>query len=258
MAAWFADYEPLKSGESLRDDVWSFIGVVLAPDVVDWRFGAARDRYLGGVRNTFQRLWLRARAFDRGREDNDRWRLLEELTEDALVQITERPSLGNDVVISCAIAEAWVRAAQRYGRGAMQSLMRDAAIKIRILSFVRDLSSISSTELASLLDGVFESLERTTSSLVEFEIENLNDAEKILREEQGLAVIEAATRLREEARSLGVLSPKSESALEAISMSRFELSSSEKNAVRFLLGRLQEKGVFAVEVKDFCAINDLL
>jgi hypothetical protein len=65
-AAWFADQTILASGEALRDDVWSFIGVVLAPDIVYWRFGTARKRYIGGVRNTFQRLWIRGVALDRG------------------------------------------------------------------------------------------------------------------------------------------------------------------------------------------------
>jgi hypothetical protein len=95
-AAWFADQTILASGEALRDDVWSFIGVVLAPDIVYWRFGTARKRYIGGVRNTFQRLWIRGVALDRGVDSLARWELLEELTEDALVQITERPSLSGD------------------------------------------------------------------------------------------------------------------------------------------------------------------
>ena len=61
-AAWLAENPTLASGEALRDDVWMFIGVAMAPDIVHWRFGPARERYLGGVRNTFQRLWLRARS----------------------------------------------------------------------------------------------------------------------------------------------------------------------------------------------------
>ena len=110
LGASFAEMPLLSSGEALRDDFWAFIGVALAPDVVHWRFGAAwaRERYLGGVRNTFQRLWLpimSAWALDRGDQHPRRWQLLEELTEDALVQITERPSIGADPVLSRAIAD---------------------------------------------------------------------------------------------------------------------------------------------------------
>ena len=50
---------------------------------------------------------MRARALDRGEQHPRRWQLLEELTEDALVQITERPSIGADPVLARAIAEAW-------------------------------------------------------------------------------------------------------------------------------------------------------
>src|SRR6056297_3232419 len=35
-AAWLADAEIVDSGEALRDDVWNFVGAVLAPDIVHW------------------------------------------------------------------------------------------------------------------------------------------------------------------------------------------------------------------------------
>src|SRR5690606_5398370 len=44
---WTAVTEELTAGEALRDDVWSFIAVIMAPDVVNWRFGRARERYTG-------------------------------------------------------------------------------------------------------------------------------------------------------------------------------------------------------------------
>ena len=59
LSASLAEMRLLSNGEALRDDFWTFVGTSLAPDVVYWRFGEARARYLGGVRNTFQRLWLR-------------------------------------------------------------------------------------------------------------------------------------------------------------------------------------------------------
>src|SRR5690606_17820748 len=80
---WLAQEDLFCSGEALRDDVWSFVGAVLAPDIVHWRFGTHIDRYLGGPRNTFQRLWMRGRALDRGVDHPNRWQLLHALTEDA-------------------------------------------------------------------------------------------------------------------------------------------------------------------------------
>ena len=141
--------DPLfRSGEALRDDVWTFVGTALAPDVVHWRFGTARERYLGGIRNAFQRLWMRGRALDRGAGHRERWELLGELTEDALVQITERPSLGGDSVVARAIAEAWLRASCRHGRTAMEPIMRRAALRVRIWNEIRSLADLPSEDLA--------------------------------------------------------------------------------------------------------------
>ena len=157
-AAWLADCSTISPGEALRDDVWAFFCIVVFPDVVRWRFGSASERYLGGVRNTLQRLWLRAFAVDRGRDSGDRWGLLRDLTEDALVQITERPSIGGDPVLAREIAEAWVRASVRHGRGQMEGIMRRAVLRIRIADEARSLSSLENVVLGELLDGYFEAI----------------------------------------------------------------------------------------------------
>ncbi len=155
VAALLAEEQMFASGEALRDDVWAFLGVSLAPDVVNWRFHAARERYLGGVRNTFQRLWMRGRALDRGAGHSDRWGLLVELTEDALVQITERPSLGGDPVLARAIAEGWLRAEHHYGKRAMEPIMRRAALRIRIWNEIRSLADLPSEQLARVIADAF-------------------------------------------------------------------------------------------------------
>lgn len=156
LSTWLFQQQILQSGESLRDDVWSFIGVVVAPDIVHWRFGSSRERYLGGIRNTFQRLWFRARCLDRGVDAEDRWGLLVSLTEDALVQITERPSIGADAVLSRALGEAWVRASSRIGKGRMEDVMRLAILRLRIRNEVRALYLLQEQELAALLDEFFD------------------------------------------------------------------------------------------------------
>lgn len=166
VSAWLAENPLLASGESLRDNTWIFIGVVMAPDIVHWRFGASRERYLGGIRNTFQRLWMRGRVLDRGPGSDGRWDLLDELTEDALVQITERPSIGGDPILARAIAEAWVRAAMRHPKGRMEPIMRHAVLRIRIQNEIRSMSNLSRDELERMLDAFFDIAEETiTASL---------------------------------------------------------------------------------------------
>jgi len=152
---WAATCRELNSGEALRDDVWSFLTAVMAPDVVYWRFGAARERYHGGVRNAFQRLWLRAMVLDRGEDCPDRWGLLRDLTEDALVQITERPAIGADPVVARALGEAWVRASARYGRRRMEAVMRLATLRLRIRNEIRALAFLPRETLAALMDDEF-------------------------------------------------------------------------------------------------------
>jgi hypothetical protein len=160
LADWISANAELHSGEALRDDVWSHIGVVMAPDIVHWRFGKSRERYLGGVRNTFQRVWLRARALDRGEGSDDRWGLLRELTEDALVAITERPAIGADPVLAREVAEGWVRTAQRIGRNRMEPIMRLATMRLRIRNEIRGLSSLPNNELMTCVDEFFGLAER--------------------------------------------------------------------------------------------------
>lgn len=157
LSAWLFQQELFQSGEALRDDVWSFVGVVIAPDIVHWRFGSSRERYLGGIRNTFQRLWFRARCLDRGAGAEDRWGLLVSLTEDALVQITERPSIGADAVLARALGEAWVRASSHIGKGRMEDVMRLAILRLRIRNEIRALYLLPEQELAVLLDELFGS-----------------------------------------------------------------------------------------------------
>ena len=160
IAIWLAGNPIFASGEALRDDVWAFVGVSLAPDIVHWRFGPTQNRYLGGVRNTFQRLWMRAKALDRGPGAADQWQLIRELSEDAHVQIQERPSIGADPVLARAIAEAWLRAAGRHGKERMEPIMRGAALRIRIQNETRNLSGLPRSELEAVLDGLFDNAAR--------------------------------------------------------------------------------------------------
>jgi hypothetical protein len=155
LAPWIAGVEEFRSGEALRDDAWCFLAVAVVPDIVHWRFGASRERYLGGVRNCFQRVWLRARALDRGEDHRDRWGLVDQLTEDALVQITERPSIGADPILAHALAEGWVRTAGRIGRGRMEAVMRLAIMRLRIRNEIQALSLLHETDLADVIDIIF-------------------------------------------------------------------------------------------------------
>lgn len=151
------ELDALDSPESLRDDIWSFISVVAAPDVVAWRFPDRNpERFKGGVRNAFQRLWVRSRALDRGVDHPDRWALLETITEDGLVQIFERPSLGGNHRLARAIAEGWAHTAASEGRAMMEGVMRRAVKLIRLRNEIQDVAALPSAELKEFIATAFE------------------------------------------------------------------------------------------------------
>ena len=269
MAALLAEDPLFASGEALRDDVWTFIGTSLAPDIVHWRFGAAQERYLGGVRNTFQRLWMRGRALDRGAGHRERWQLLDELTEDALVQITERPSLGGDPVLARAIAETWLRASRHYARSAMEPVMRRAALRIRIRNEIRSLADLPSELLTGSLDDAFDiatdhaATAETGDERRATEVDGTEgpcgtacdkaDSQHTQNSEMPMGVPSdsvsiAAMRVLLAARKRGWISPKSEKALNALQEGNLRLASSERNALDYLLSRMRSGALLHNEV----------
>lgn len=154
---WLAGHPQLASPESLRDDVWAFLACILLQECVVWRYSALqRARFSGGVRNTFQRLWMRGRTLDQGeRAGDDRWRLLEGLSEDALVQIFERASIASDAQLARAIAAGWLETAERIGRARMEDVMRRATKLIRLRNQIIDLTYLSPEELAREVENAF-------------------------------------------------------------------------------------------------------
>lgn len=174
-AIFLAQKSELSTGEGLRDDVWAFMTLVLAADVVAWRFpdksktkGSDFDdgeddtkkgrvsRFSGGVRNAFQRLWVRGVTLDRGVNNSARWELVEKLTEDAMVQIFERASISGNPALAIAMAEGWLRTSKKIGRSPMESVMRSATKIIRVKSQICDLLYIPAEELDDVLNEAFE------------------------------------------------------------------------------------------------------
>ena len=265
LGASFAEVPLLSSGEALRDDFWTFIGVTLAPDVVHWRFRAARERYVGGVRNTFQRLWLRARALDRGEQHPRRWELLEELTEDALVQITERPSISADPVLARAVGEAWLRAKRHHGKGAMEPIMRRAILRVRIWNEIRSLADLPTETLACVLGEAFGlpaegRCEEPSAS------EEVHGSHPVAGSGDGDAqrqpisvslgtprdpvspTARAARRVLTEARKRRWASPKSTAALIALQEGTSDLALSQRNALIYLLERMRRVAALPEDV----------
>lgn len=141
--------------EALRDDVWAFLAAVLLPDVVSWRFGSTAERYRGGVRNAFQRLWMRGASFQKG-AGGDRWEIVEHLGEDANVQILERPSLSASPDVARAIGEEWLALYRRPLGAALEAVTRRAAISLRITNQVLYLAALDDQALRAEVSRHFQ------------------------------------------------------------------------------------------------------
>lgn len=156
VAIRLGDHEALSTGEALRDDVWAFLSSALLPDVVSWRFADRNpERFRGGVRNAFQRLWIRGSTLDLGEDASNRWQLVEALSEDAMVQIFERASLSADRNLAQAIAAAWLETSRRIGRGRMEIVMRTATKLIRLRNEIVDLGFLEDATLKREVERIF-------------------------------------------------------------------------------------------------------
>lgn len=153
---FLATHDALQTGEALRNDVWAFITTVVAPDVVHWRFPDTKpERYHGGIRNAFQRLWLRGNALDRGESHPDRWELVRSIPEDAAVQILERPSVGGRPRLALAMGEGWLEMRKRIPSGQQEDVMRRASKIIRLQNQILDLQFLSDDQLSALVTEAF-------------------------------------------------------------------------------------------------------
>lgn len=149
------EHEVVPVPEALRDDVWAFISVILLADVVNWRWGSTSERYRGGVRNAFQRLWMRAAAFRRPGAQN-RWEVVQNLTEDASLQILERPGVAASRDVTRAIGEVWLEMTRLKPAIPMEAVTRRAMVWLTAVEQVRPLHALTEPELRVAMREHFE------------------------------------------------------------------------------------------------------
>ena len=159
------DGEP--SGESFRNDFWSYLSIVIMPDIVSWRWGFPPEgeptkswsvRFIGGGRNAFQRIFRRILSLDRGPSHEDRFGLIRELKEDDFSNILERTSLGSNSRIAIPLAEEYL--AMRKRRKDMKAsdqlkIYREATKDLRSYGVVQSLDVINLDDLKKLISDVF-------------------------------------------------------------------------------------------------------
>ena len=114
--------------DAASEGVWSFLTLVVLPDIALWRFpDMAEERFVGRPRNTFRRLWWRSYTLAGVNEPATD---SEPLGEDELVNIFERPSIARCAALARAMAHA-VRALPIVPGVPRSYVMRELAKRIR-------------------------------------------------------------------------------------------------------------------------------
>jgi len=158
------DKMDISPADASSPGVWMFMGCVLLPDIVRWRFpGSApnwetsEERFLSGNRagrNTFGRVWWR--AYTLYQEDKtQQYELLYALGEDELVQIMERPNIAGSRTLSKQVCISLKNASDRYKNVSRSELLRDAMKRLRRLLSVVSFDAVDENVLGKLVDDTF-------------------------------------------------------------------------------------------------------
>jgi hypothetical protein len=155
------------SGEALRNDCWTFLTLVVLPDVAVWRWPPKEDsadskawkvRMLGGGRNTFQRIFRRVMCLVRGTDHPDRWGLIRELQEDDFSNILERPGLSSNREIAICLGEEYLAMKQRLRdqkADIRTSVYRQATKAIRAYGVVQPLDLLTPDARRQIVHDAF-------------------------------------------------------------------------------------------------------
>jgi hypothetical protein len=149
--------------EAAKPGVWSFVACVLMPDLVRWRFpggpdGSGLDRFLPGRRNTFQRLWWRAFLLHDPSRDDHPLAALDDLGEDEIVQIMERPNLAGSRRLTRQVALQLVAAAKRHPTITRRDLIREAQKRLLRLSAFVAFDVLDDEDLSASVREVFDAV----------------------------------------------------------------------------------------------------
>jgi hypothetical protein len=145
----------LVPAEAAAGGVWSFLSLVLLPDVAAWRYPErhpmrfiGRDVMIGTAnRHVFGRLWARAYVFGPD--------LLHRLIEDNFEGIFGRPAFGGNVRLARAIGITMVRTIDDHKVTNSQELLRDAMKRLLRLASIVRFNALDDDQLNAVLDDAF-------------------------------------------------------------------------------------------------------
>lgn len=166
LAAVILDIAPMLPAEAAQQAVWSFMTLVVAPDVAFWRWRNPKGEYdfrriLGHPRNAYRRLWWRSYILG-GDAGGPATRIL----EDEAVAIMERTSISGNPRLAGAIVHTHLEHFADWPKRA--DILRDAMKRIRRLHFVTSFHCLTDDELKAL---VLDALEESALSVLDRPLE---------------------------------------------------------------------------------------
>ncbi len=140
-------------GDAAAEGVWSFLTLVVVPEIGPWRFpDRATDRIIGHPRNVLRRTWWRAWAFETDLDAAPDG--CTPLGEDEFVQIMERPSLGGNRHTSQALLSAIWRAELAGLTVARSEFVRELTRRTRAVRSHVSLDVLGDAEFSRLLNRI--------------------------------------------------------------------------------------------------------
>lgn len=139
--------------DAASEDVWTFLSVVVLPEIGPWRFPKrAEERMLGRPRNVMRRLWWRAWAL--GPDLDAKPEGCTPLGEDEFVGIMERPSIGGNPNTAQAVCDAIWRAEANGLSMARSEFARQLTRRFRGIMAHVSVDALDDRDLAVLLDEI--------------------------------------------------------------------------------------------------------
>lgn len=138
--------------EAAAPEVWSFLTLVLLPDLAAWRFPNTAQklsyaRWIGGDRNTFARLWWRDATLG--------YELASFLGEDEAVGIMERPRISGNPAVARSIVRSFMAVAKENEDLPRSDLLRHCMVKVRGSFTLVDFDAFEEEELNEIMAEIF-------------------------------------------------------------------------------------------------------
>ncbi|WP_018295833.1 DUF6339 family protein [Corynebacterium lubricantis] len=134
------------------EEVWSFLSLVLVPDVVAWRFpnkskNPEFERWIGRPRNVLRKAWWRAYVLGPA--------LNTKIGEDEGVNIMERPTFGMNPLLARIIVEIHISKSNEFEFAKSEVLRRVMVQLGKFVSFV-DLDCLPEEQLRTLVEEAYD------------------------------------------------------------------------------------------------------